>query len=242
MADDGTGATGTLLGAESVTAPPAVPTAPSAQTVVEPVTPPSATADDASPWLDPARAETEIKRLRRERGDERIAAKQNAAEEAKSELLKTLQVALGGAPGNEPPTIDSLSKQVGTVSEERDAARNEALSAKREAAIVRAAAEKGVAPASIDYLLFALSRGDFADVALDADDFGGTLSTAIEGEIAKNPSLRASGASIGTGGPGFSGTGASGQITKAELDAMPYAKRVEFWQNNKTEYDRLMTQ
>ncbi|QYC54347.1 scaffolding protein [Microbacterium phage Pickles13] len=225
--------------------PPATPPAPPAQPQPnDPAQPPATDPanDDTSPWNDPVKAKAEIERLRRERGDERIEAKRNAAEEAKRELLSTLTVALGGNPDAQtPPTVESLTEQVGTVTGERDAARTEAAHAKRSAAIVRAAVAAGVNPARLDYVEFLLSKQDtISGASPDDAAFGGTLTAAITQAIANDPSLKMPGASVGTGGPGFSGTGAAGQMTKSEFDALPYAKRADLYRTNRAEYDRLV--
>src|SRR5690606_16567987 len=99
----------------------------------------------------------------------------------------------------------------------------------------------GVNPSRLDYVEFLLGkRDDVRGASIDDDAFGGTLTAAISDEIAKDPSLKTPGATIGTGGPGFSGTGAAGQMTKSEFDALPYAKRADLYRTNRAEYDRLV--
>jgi len=246
------GATGTPTGdapnTDPAANPPAAPPAAPAPVPQPPATDPAPTDpkpgedDDASPWNDPAKAKAEIERLRRERGDERIEAKRNAAEEAKRDLLNTLTVALGGKPDSEqPPTVESLTQKVGEISTERDTIATERDAAKREAAVLRAAVAAGVNPARLDYVEFLLGkRDDVRGASIDDDAFGATITAAISDEIAKDPSLKTPGATIGTGGPGFSGTGAAGQMTKSEFDALPYAKRADLYRTNRAEYDRLV--
>lgn len=226
-------------------APPATPSAPTpadiaAQQQQQPQQPEAG--GDESPWNDPEKAKREIERLRREAGDQRINAKAEAAENARKELLQTLTVALGGNPSEgAPPTVESLTEQVGTVTTERDTARADAAKAQRDAAIVRALVTAGVAPTRLEYAEFLLGkRADIASADVASDTFSGTLTAAITEVIANDSSLKAPGASIGTGGPGFSGSDASGQMTKAEFDALPYAKRAELFRTNKAEYDRLV--
>jgi len=223
--------------------PPATPPAPPAQPT-DPATPPATdpSQNDDSPWNDPVKAKAEIERLRRERGDERIEAKRTAAEEARTELLSALTVALGGKPdAATPPTVETLTEQVGTVTTERDTAISERDAAKRSADVLRAAIAAGVNPSRLDYVEFLLGkRADLNGVALDDASWGGTLTAAIADEIAKDSSLKTPGANIGTGGPGFSGAGAAGQMTKSEFDALPYAKRADLYRTNKPEYDRLV--
>lgn len=227
-------------------APPAAPTpqppapAPPADPAAPPATDPAPT--DDSPWNDPAKAKAEIERLRRERGDERIEAKKNAADEARTELLSALTVALGGKPdANQPPTVEALTEQVGTVTQERDTAQTERDAALRSKAIVTAAVAAGVNPARLDYVEYLVGKQETISGASPSDPaFDGTLTAAITQAIANDPSLKVPGASIGTGGPGFSGTGAAGQMTKSEFDALPYAKRADLYRTNRAEYDRLV--
>ncbi|WNM65415.1 scaffolding protein [Microbacterium phage Phonegingi] len=221
--------------------PPAQPTPPAPTDPAQPPATDPAPNDD-SPWNDPVKAKAEIERLRRERGDERIQAKQNAADEARTDLANAILVALGKQPGGDtPPTVESLTETVGTITGERDAAQTEAANAKRSAAIVRAAVAAGINPARLDYVEFLLSKQEtISGASPDDAAFGGTLTAAITQAIANDPSLKTPGASIGTGGPGFSGTGAAGQMTKSEFDALPYAKRADLYRTNRAEYDRLV--
>jgi hypothetical protein len=218
-----------------VPAPPAQPPAAPAEPNAEP---------SGERYDDPEWTRNEIARLRRERGDERIAAKNAAADEARKEVLQALTVALGGqAPGegDAPPTVESLTSQVATVTDERDTARAETTAVQREFEIWKSAAAAQIAPSQMDYLAFRLSkRADIADIKPDDPSFGATLTAAIQDEVAKNPSLKASGAYTGTGGPGFSGTDGAGQMTKADFDALPYVKKVEIYNSNRAEYDRLV--
>lgn len=222
--------------------PPANPVPPAQPT--DPQTPPTDPQpnDAGERYDDPEWTKAEIARLRRERGDERIQAKQNAAEEAKRDLLNTLTVALGGEPdGEQTPTVETLTQQVGTISQERDTAQQERDQALRSSAIVRAAVQAGINPARLDYVEFLLGkRDDLRGVSPSDDAFGGTLTAAIADVIAQDSSLKTPGATIGTGGPGFSGTGAAGQMTKTEFDALPYAKRADLYRTNRPEYDRLV--
>lgn len=225
--------------------PPAAPPAPIPAPPAPPAQPgeqPPAEQNDDSPWNDPAKAKAEIERLRRERGDERHEAKRTAAEEARKELLNTLTVALGGKPdGDTPPTVEALTAKVGEISTERDTIATERDNALRSKAVITAALQAGVAPGRLDYVEFLIGkRDDVRGVALDDATFGGTLTAAITDEIAKDSSLKTPGANIGTGGPGFSGTGAGGQMSKSEFDALPYAKRADLYRTNRAEYDRLV--
>lgn len=249
MSNTDPGATGTPTGDQSqqptdpqTPAQPQtpVPTPPAHQPQTPPTDPQQNDAGER--YDDPEWTKAEIARLRRERGDERIQAKQNAAEEAKRDLLNTLTVALGGKPdGEQTPTVETLTQQVGTISQERDTAQQERDQALRSSAIVRAAVQAGVNPARLDYVEFLLGkRDDLRGVSPSDDAFGGTLTAAIADVIAQDSSLKTPGATIGTGGPGFSGTGAAGQMTKTEFDALPYAKRADLYRTNRAEYDRLV--
>ena len=72
-------------------------------------------ADADSPWTDPAKAEREIKRLRKEAGDQRINAKKTASDEARAETLRAIQAVLdpeAAKKGGEPLTVDQLTDRL----------------------------------------------------------------------------------------------------------------------------------
>lgn len=196
--------------------------------------------DGESPWNDPAKARAEIERLRRERGDERIQAKQTAADEAKREFADAVLVALGMKPGEQAPTVESLTASVATVTDERDAARTKAADAERQTAVVRALVNAGVAPGRLDYAEFLLNkRGDISSADPSSDTFGGTLTAAITEVLASDSTLKTPGASVGTGGPGFSGSDGAGQMTKEEFNRLPYNEQVKIFRTDRATFDRL---
>lgn len=197
---------------------------------------------EASPWNDPDKAKAEIERLRRENGDARINAKKSAADEARKELLETLTAALDpeAAKAGQPSTPEQLVAQLQTSTQERDQALADKSSAAKELAIVKEAWKLGVDPAKLEYLSFTLSRrADFSTKSPSDEDFGATLSSVISEELTKDSSLKSSGANIATGAPQFGGAGSAGAISKAEFEAMPYGKRLELYQTNPSEYQRL---
>lgn len=232
--------------------PPApVPTPPPAQNAPQPPAPTDPSQQqqhdeqqqqEQSPWNDPDKAKAEIERLRRENGDARINAKKSAADEARKELLETLTAALDpeAAKAGQPATPEQLVAQLQTSTQERDQALADKSSAAKELAIVKEAWKLGVDPAKLEYLSFTLSRrADFATKSPNDEDFGATLSSVISEELTKDSSLKSSGANIATGAPQFGGAGSAGAISKAEFEAMPYGKRLELYQSNPSEYQRL---
>lgn len=189
---------------------------------------------DDSPWSDPDKAKREIERLRKENGDARVNAKKSAADEARSEILKQMSAMLDPNSKGEELTAEQITAKLGETSSELDGSR-------RELAITREAWASNIDPAKIDYLNYVLARREDVRASDPASaEFSGTLATAIKEEIAKDSSLRLSGAASGTGSPQFGGAGDSGAMSKAEFSALPYAKRVELYNTNRAEYERLV--
>jgi len=198
-------------------------------------TPAADAADDAEPWADPAKARAEIERLRRERGDERIAAKTKAADDARAEVLAKIMKTL------DPDAKDGDVKTPEQLMSMLDAAKGEGSAAKIDAALTEQAWATGVDPKRADYLRFILGkRPDFA--ALDVADatLGATLGVMISEEIAKDPSLKAPGVAQSTTDTQFGGAGGASTYTLAEFKAMPITARTALFQSNRAEYDRLV--
>ena len=194
----------------------------------------SADSED-SPWNDPSKARAEIERLRRERGDERIQAKKNAADEARKELLASLTQALDpeAAAKGEQLTLEDATVKLTEASEQ-------IVNVKRESAVVAEAWKLGIDPARLDYLQYQLAKNnDFKSLDIESADFAGKLSSVISDEIAKDSTLKLSGAAIASGVDQHGGSAGASTITKAEFTAMPYAKRLELYNTNRAEYDRL---
>lgn len=194
----------------------------------------SADSED-SPWNDPAKARAEIERLRRERGDERIQAKKNAADEARKELLSTLTQALDpeAASKGEQLTLEDATAKLTEASDQ-------IVHVKRDASVIAEAWKLGIDPARLDYLQFQLSKNnDFNALDIESADFAGKLSSVISQEIAKDSTLKLSGAVIASGVDQHGGSAGASTITKDEFKAMPYAKRLELFNTNRAEYDRL---
>jgi len=188
-----------------------------------------------SPWNDPAKARAEIERLRRERGDERIQAKKNAADEARKELLASLTQALDpeAASKGEQLTLEDATSKLTEASDQ-------ITNVKRESAVIAEAWKLGIDPARLDYLQFQLAKNaDFKSLDIESADFAGKLATVISSEIAKDSTLKLSGAVMASGVDQHGGSAGASTITKAEFSAMPYAKRLELYNTNRAEYDRL---
>lgn len=131
----------------------------------------------SSPWDDPTAAKAEIEKLRKENGAARTNAKAQAAEEARTELLATLNKALGKA---EPETDPAK------FAENLAAAQAETKQARVELAVFRAASAAGGDPAAL------LDSSSFLK-SLDAVDPSDTaaITAAIQSAVAANPRLGA---------------------------------------------------
>lgn len=239
---------------EPVTPPAPAPAAPPAPAPAPPVGPTSTPIDpapqgetpdqraarlaaNAEPWNDPKKAKETIESLRRENGKERADAKAKAAEEARKEVLASIAKALGGEEGDPAPTLEGVAAELSTRTQERDMTAAERDSARQETAIVREAWAQGVNPSRLEYVQFLLARrADLKDA--QPTDLSATIKAAITDEITKDPSLKVSGAQIGTGGGGFGGSGAEA-MTKDEFARLPMREQTRIYRDNPAEYARL---
>lgn len=219
-------------------APPALQPAPAAPLPGDPPAPPAKPEDDTSePWNDPEKAKETIQRLRRENGASRTNAKAQAAEDARKEILSTIAKALGAEEGDPAPTLEGVAAELSTRTQERDMTAAERDSARQETAIVREAWAQGVNPSRLEYVQFLLARrADLKDA--QPTDLSATIKAAITDEITKDPSLKVSGAQIGTGGGGFGGSGAEA-MTKDEFARLPMREQTRIYRDNPAEYARL---
>lgn len=194
-----------------------------------------AAGDNDSPWADPEKAKREIDRLRREAGDQRINAKKTAAEEARTELLATLQAALDPNAKKGAPALTAEQ-----LTEKLAASTTENVNAARAAGVVAAAWQANLNPAKLDYLQFQLGK-NAAYQKLDpaAADFATKLSAVITAEVTKDPSFKLSGAAVASGVEQHGGTGGATGMTKTQFDKMPYTERLALYTTNRAEYDRL---
>lgn len=156
-------------------------------------------------WDDPAAARAEIEKLRKQNGDERILAKQQAADEARNELLKKLGLTKDGEAVPDP------AKLAADLAAEREAKANTA----RELAIFKAAGVHGADPAKL------LDSNSFMTSVkgLDPND-GDAVANAIKAAVTANQSLKAARAAAASGVDLGGGTGEQGQITEQQLKTM----------------------
>ena len=200
-------------------APATEPVVPAAPTAVAPTDPPVAPAvpsvADDSPWLDPAKAEAEIKRLRTENGKDRTTAKQTAADEARTELAQKVAEALGlKQPEAAPVDPAQLTVQI-------EQAQAEARQTKVALAIFQNAGASGADPAAL------LDSASFlASVAqLDPSD-PAAVTAAIQAAVTANPRLGAApGSRLPLPNPaqGSSGSGAATLTPQQEVSALEKA-------------------
>lgn len=194
----------------------------------------AAAGDGDSPWNDPAKAKAEIERLRRENGDARINAKKTAAEEAKAELLDTLTKALDPNAKKE----DQLTAEQVTAKLEELGTANTGLA--KERAVTAEAWKLGLNPAKADYLQFVLARNaEYEKLDPAAADFAAKLSAVISSEVAKDSSLKLSGAAQGTGAEQFGGAEGAQAMTKEQFANLSIAEQGKLFTSNRSEFDRL---
>lgn len=191
-------------------------------------------APDEKPWSDPAKAEREILKLRKEAGDQRINAKKTAADEARTELLATLTKALdpNAAKDAPPATVETLTAKVADLG----SAVNEG---KRATELATVAWQQGLDPAKADYLQFKLARNaDYAKLDPADAKFSTKLGALVTAEVTADPSLKLSGAALGSTVDQPGGTGKA-TMTKDQFDKLPYTEMLALYSTNKPEYDRL---
>lgn len=188
--------------------------------------------DDPSDWPEAARKE--VQRLRKEAGDSRMNAKRNAAEEARKELLTELTKALDPNAGDETPTPEALLAKVQDTESERDAATVRA-------ALIAEAWKAGVDPDRLDFLEFKVGkRDDFSALKPTEDGWADTLRSMVTDEVAKDGTLKASGAQKGTGDGQYGGSGEQPTITPEAFARMSMQERTDLYRNDRATYDRLV--
>ena len=183
-------------------AAPAVPQAPAAAVPAEPVKP--VDPPKANPWDDPAAAKTEIERLRKENGSDRVNAKAQAATDARNEFAQTIGKALGLIKDNEPADPAKLTEQLTASSAEARAARVEL-------AVFRAAGSIADPVALLDSKTFLASVKDIdpADAA--------ALQAAIASAVESNPRLGSATPSRLPAPNPAQGSSASGPVAPSQL-------------------------
>lgn len=160
---------------------------------------------NTDPWADPETARKEIERLRRENASSRTNAKQQAAQEAVSELTEKLGRALGYVKDDQPPTADELTKQLTAAAQERDATQAELRQLRVERAAEKAARAHG---ADVDTLLDSRSFATkLADLDPTADDFATSVSDLVKTTVDSNPKYRAAQAAASSSADFSSGPG-----------------------------------
>ncbi|MGW8988714.1 hypothetical protein ACWGRF_02065 [Streptomyces zhihengii] len=171
----------------------------------------------------PAWAQKALTDARAEAGKSRTVAKQNAADQARAELVEQFAQVLGIGT-EKPPTADELAAQLRDTTARSDAAEERAAAAAIELHVYRTAARLGAdAEALLDSRAFCDAVDD-----LDPSDpaaFNTAVQAAIETALTNNPRLRAR-PSAGRSGGDLGGGGGSGdqahsldkQIAQAKAD------------------------
>lgn len=159
----------------------------------------------------PADVAKVIRDAREEAGKARTVAKQNAADEARKELLATISKAVGLDDGETPPTPEELTRQLTQSQSALTTAQEQAASAAIELHVYRTAHRLG---ADADALLDSRQFCDAVD-ELDPSDpkaFNAAVEKAINEALGRDPRLRAQGA--GRSGADLSGGTGEGAATR----------------------------
>ena len=218
MDGEATAATATATEPTAAVEPPAAQTAqPEAKTDV---------------WDDPAKAKTEIERLRRENAAERTNAKTKAADEARAELAQTIGKALSLVQ-DDKAQVDpaALVTQVSDLT-------GQARALQIENAILRQASKHGADPGALtDSRAFLAS---VADLDPSAADFGAQVGEAIKAAVAANPKLSATAPVVGASTVQHAGGSGEGKVTKGQFDRMTVAQKTALYESDPETYTRLL--
>ena len=153
-------------------------------------------------WDDPAKAKAEIERLRKENGNARTSAKQQAAQEARDELLTKL----GLKDGDKPVDAEELARQLAAKDTDLSAKDQKIRALTVENALSKAARR---AHADEDLLIAVLAhKGTLNDLDPSEKDFTKKLDALVKAELDENPKLKAV---LAAGASGADLTGGSGE-------------------------------
>lgn len=195
--------------------------------------PATTTAAESAPETPEARAErleAEVKRLRNENAQRRVANKDPEAlrAEARAEIAREIAKALGQADDGQQADPSKLIQQVTDLTGETRTLRTQ------NAAILRATAA-GADPVSLlDSNIFLRSLQ-----GLDAADVEG-IDAAIKAAVESNPRLRAQVAPpVPRSGPEMTGGTGEGGITQQQFDHMTVGERTALFESDRATYDRL---
>ncbi|MGW3572184.1 hypothetical protein ACWDSL_51480, partial [Streptomyces sp. NPDC000941] len=174
----------------------------------------------------PAPVAKVIRDAREEAGKARTVAKQNAADEARKELLASISKAVGLDDGDAPPSPEELTQQLMQSRSELSTAQEQAASAAIELHVYRAAHRLGAdADALLDSRSFC-DTVDSIDVSDDPKAFNAAVEKAINEALGRNPALRAPTSAGRSGGDLSGGSGEGG--TKARPTSLSAAVRGAF--------------
>lgn len=184
--------------------------------------------------------DTEARKYQREAGDERITAKNNAAQEgarkALAEAAKLAGLEIPGLTDTDKGDADpkALAATITTTAHERD-------DAKKETATIKAAYLAGVDPAKLGYLQYQLNQDKgYQALALDADDFSAKLSASINGLLAADTTLRQTGTAQASGVESLGGSNGADAITPERWAKMSMSEKTEIYNTDKATYDRMV--
>lgn len=182
----------------------------------------------------------EARTYQREAGDNRIKARDTAAQDgarkALAEAAKLAGLDIPGLTDTDKGEADpkALAAQITSTASERDQAR-------KDLATVTAAFAAGVDPAKLGYLRYQLSQDrTYQGLALDAGDFDAKLASSINGLLAQDATLRLTGTAQASGVEKVGGSNGGGEITPEQFARMSISDRTALYQTDKATYDRLV--
>lgn len=168
-------------------------------------------------YSDPAKVQAEIQRLNRENAASRVNAKQQAADEARQQILKDLGLVKEDEQVDPAQLREQLTAKDTTI---RDLTVKSALSD-----ALREAGAKPLAKAAI------LGAGVLNDLDVTAADFDQQVASKVSAYVAANPELKASQAAA------VGGADLTGGATPARMFTSQQINDPRFYQANKAEIE-----
>lgn len=191
--------------------------------------------------------DTEARRYQQEAGDQRINAKNEAAQKgAREALAKAAKLAGLDIPGltdAEEGAADpqQLAAQITTVTGERDNSLRE-TTALRAALRALMPGDDAAKDEALEYLAFRLGRDAAYNADPTASDYGAKIGSTVTTLVAADPRFRPAGTGTVTSGvESLGGSQASGQITAEQFGKMSLGERQQLRNTDPETYQRLIS-
>lgn len=192
---------------------------------------------DTSGWPAEAREAYERQRerannLQAEAAKGRLNAKAAAKAAGEQDMLAKVAQALGLAPAEDAPTIEAVTSELQQT-------REQAATAAKDAALVRAALAARVDPSRLDYFEFLASKDPaYRDATPGSDDFTATIAATVKTIVSTDPTLTGAAPARRSGAEAYGGASGS-EITQDAFTAMSMSERSKLYTTDPETYRRL---